>query len=229
MNKPPPLAAASATPSTVLLDMDGTLLDLHFDDQVWNHRLPQILAARRGSTVEAARQEVATTITAARGTLNWYCLDYWGRLFDVSIHAIERELAHLIRVRPGTTEFLAHLAREGIRTVLATNAHPESLAHKLSLTGIGGYFTAIRSAHPYGHPKERREFWDALAADLGFEPASSLFVDDNLSVLEAARAYGINELYGIHRPSSSGAWRDYAGFPAVDSLAELIPRCTAPR
>lgn len=228
MNADPTPPDAPRPLSAVILDMDGTLLDLHFDDQVWNHRLPQTIAERRGCALDEARREVAETIAAARGTLNWYCLDYWGELFDVSIHAIERELAGLIRARPGTLDFLRHLGERGIRTVLATNAHPRSLAHKLQRTGIGRYFSAIRSAHPYGHPKEHEGFWTAFAADLDIDPATSLFVDDNVAVLDAARRFGISELYGIHRPSSSGAWRDYAEYPAVDSLAELIPRCDAP-
>ncbi len=223
------IAMPAARPlSAVVLDMDGTLLDLHFDDQVWNHRLPQIVAARRGCEVDAAKELVATTIEQARGTLDWYCLDYWGALFEVSIHAIERELASLIRPRPGTLEFLQHLAARGIRSVLATNAHPESLAHKLERTGIGRWFSTIRSAHPYGHPKEHAAFWTALADDVGLDPSTSLFVDDNLAVLDAARHFGIAELYGVRRPSSSGTWREYAEYPAVDSLTELIPRCQRP-
>ena len=220
------LAPAARPPSAVVLDMDGTLLDLHFDDQVWNHRLPQLVAERRGCDERAAKTYVADTIAGARGTLDWYCLDYWGKLFDVSIHAIERELAALIRPRPGTLAFLEHLAAQGIRAVLATNAHPRSLEHKLERTGIAHWFDAVRSAHPYGHPKEHAAFWTALAADVGLDPATTLFVDDNVAVLDSARRFGIAELYGIHRPSSSGAWRDYADYPAVDSLAELIPRCT---
>lgn len=222
-------AAAAATPlSAVILDMDGTLLDLHFDDQVWNHRLPALLAARSGCAPEEAKREVAATIGAARGTLEWYCLDHWGTVFGLSIHALEAELAALIRPRPGTVEFLAHLAGRGIRTVLATNAHPHSLGHKLGITGLAPYFTHIRSAHPYRAPKEHAAFWDALAADVGIDRATCLFVDDNIGVLDAARAWGLAELYGIHRPSSSGTWRDYADYPAVDALTELIPRCQSP-
>lgn len=211
--------------SAVVLDMDGTLLDLHFDEQVWNHRLPEIVAVNRGCDVEAARAFVTATIAEARGTLDWYCLDYWSDLFHVSIHAIERELADLIRPRPGTVDFLEHLACRGIRTVLATNAHPRSLAHKLERTGIGRWFSAIRSAHPYGYPKEHDAFWSALSEDVGLDPARSLFVDDNTAVLDAARRFGIAELYGIHRPSSRGPWREYADYPAIDALTELIPRC----
>lgn len=33
---------------TVLLDMDGTLLDLHFDNHFWQHHLPLRFAERHG-------------------------------------------------------------------------------------------------------------------------------------------------------------------------------------
>lgn len=219
------VSSVSRPLSTVVLDMDGTLLDLHFDDRVWNHRLPEIVAARRDWALDTAREFVAATIAQARGTLDWYCLDYWGALFGVSIHAIERELADLIQPRHGTLEFLQHLAACDLRVILATNAHPRSLAHKLERTGIDRWFDAIRSAHPYGHPKEHDAFWLALADDVGLEPATSLFVDDSVAVLDAARRFGFVELYGVHRPSSQGAWRIYEDYPAVDSLTELIPRC----
>ncbi len=221
-----PGAARQPAPiSAVILDMDGTLLDLHFDDQVWNYQLPTLLAERHGRAAEEARQQVAARIASARGTLEWYCLDHWSDVFGLSMHEVEAGLSHLIRMRPGTGEFLAHLAERGIRTVLATNAHPRSLALKLSRTGIGRYFTEIRSSHPYGYPKERLEFWHALVDDVGFDPARAIFIDDNAAVLDAARAWGIGELYGVLQPSSSGPRRDYADYPAVDSLAELIPRC----
>lgn len=219
---------ATAPISAVILDMDGTLLDLHFDDQVWNHHLPGLLAARQGCTPETARREVAARIAAAHGTLEWYCLDHWTTVFGVSIHALEQDLAHLIRLRPGTAEFLAHLADVGIPTVLATNAHPESLARKLERTGLARWFSAIRSSHPYGYPKERPEFWHALHADVGFDPARSIFIDDNAAVLDAARDWGIGELYGVLTPSSSGPRREFAHFAAVESLAELVPRCAEP-
>lgn len=230
-DQPPAAGHAPATKrpiSAVILDMDGTLLDLHFDDQVWNHRLPGLLAARDGCTSAQARSAVAARIGAARGTLEWYCLDHWTAVFGVSIHALEVELGHLIRLRPGTAEFLAHLATRGIRAILATNAHPLSLERKLQRTGIGRWFDAIRSSHSYDHPKEQPGFWHALHADLGFDPAHAIFVDDSAAVLDAARDWGIAELYGVTSPSSSGPRREFTGYPAVDSLAELVPRCGSP-
>ncbi len=211
--------------SAVLLDMDGTLLDLHFDDQVWNYALPGRLAARDGTSLAQAKQQVTETIERERGTLRWYCLDHWSGIFGVPMHEVEAEQSGLVGVRAGTQLFLAHLQSRGIPAVLATNAHPRSLEMKLAKTGLGDYFTAVRSSHDYGAPKEHPAFWDAFAADVGFDPARSIFVDDNLTVLRAARAWGIAESYGITRPSSTGAAREYPDFPAVDRLDELNERC----
>ena len=211
--------------STVLLDMDGTLLDLNFDDQVWNHALPRHLAARMGCPLPQAAHHVVETIATARGTLAWYCLDHWSAVFGVSVHALEEEQAAHIRVRAGTVDFLEHLAARGIPAILATNAHPRSMARKLERTGLARYFRAVRSSHQYGAPKEHAAFWDALHADLGFDVDGAIFVDDSASVLDAARAWGIPELYGVHTPSSTGVRRTFEDYPAVDSLAELIGRC----
>ncbi|MSQ67998.1 MAG: HAD family hydrolase [Gammaproteobacteria bacterium] len=212
--------------STVLLDMDGTLLDLHFDDQVWNYALPGRLATRDGTSLAQAKQRVADTLARERGTLRWYCLDHWSEVFGLSLHEIEAEQAGLIGVRPGTQAFLTHLQSCGIPAVLATNAHPRSLRLKLAKTGLGPYFSAVHSSHDYGLPKEHPAFWPAFVAKVGFDPASSIFVDDNLTVLRAARAWGISESYGITRPSSTGSAREYPDFPAVDRLDELNERCT---
>ena len=211
--------------SAVLLDMDGTMLDLNFDDQVWNHALPRHLAAREGWSLQAASQHVIETIALARGTLSWYCLDHWSDVFGVSVHALEEEQSGFIRIRAGTVAFLEHLAAVGIPAILATNAHPRSMARKLAHTGLASFFTAVRSSHQYGAPKEHPVFWDSLHADLGFDIDGALFVDDSVSVLDAARAWGIPELYGVYTPSSTGLRRAFEHYPAVESLDELSGRC----
>jgi putative hydrolase of the HAD superfamily len=211
--------------SAVLLDMDGTLLDLHFDEQVWSHALPRKVAARTGMTEEEARSHVAATIAREKGNLRWYCLEHWSEVFGISLHEVEAEQSMLIQMRPGTRSFLEHLKAREIPCIHATNAHPRSLKLKLARTGMAPLFSGIRSSHDYGVPKEHAAFWNALHAEFHFDPGYSLFVDDNETVLEAARAWGITELYGVVQPSSSGVRKHYAGFPAVDALEELNGRC----
>ncbi|MHB1015789.1 MAG: hypothetical protein ACYC2W_11000 [Desulfurivibrionaceae bacterium] len=43
---------------TVLLDMDGTLLDRHFDDYFWEHYVPENYALAHDLSIDGARQEL---------------------------------------------------------------------------------------------------------------------------------------------------------------------------
>jgi putative hydrolase of the HAD superfamily len=207
---------------TVVLDMDGTLLDLYFDQRLWLELLPRRYAALRDLPLAAAEIEVRERLQAERGTLAWYCMDHWSREFGLDVPALEGELEYLIMVRPGTEAFLNHVAGRGIRSVLATNAHPTSLARKLRCTGLGRYFDDVVSAHDFGAPKEERAFWERLTARLGIEPSRALFVDDNLAVLQSAAAFGIRHVWGVRTPNSRGPAISHDGFPGVDYLSELL-------
>jgi putative hydrolase of the HAD superfamily len=208
---------------TLILDMDGTLLDLNFDDQVWNQALPRALAALRGESEVAVRAHVVETLAAAKGSLAWYCLDHWERVFGVSVHALELELAELIALRPGTLQFLEFLRSSGYSAIIATNAHPGSLARKMLHTGIEDYFAYRISAHALGVPKENPLFWSRLREVVPFRAEHAVFVDDNLTVLDSARQWGIRHLFGVRTPSSTGAPKAFDGYQSVESLTELIP------
>lgn len=204
----------------VVLDMDGTLLDLHFDNQVWNVLLPRRYAERQGVSEDEARREIAARLGSHRGTLPWYCLQHWTDALGIEIAALEAELEGLIRPRPGALEFLDWLAGRGLHVVMATNAHPLSLERKLARTGITRYFDAIVSAHEFGHSKEASGFWDDLRAHTGFVAGRSVLVDDNHAVLLTAQAHGIAHLYGIARPDSRGS--PVSGeFPCLESFSSL--------
>ena len=70
---------------TVLLDMDGTLLDLHFDTYFWLEHLPLRYAQIHKMDQDEARSWLHERIIEQQGTLNWYCLDYWTRELNVPI------------------------------------------------------------------------------------------------------------------------------------------------
>lgn len=59
---------------TVLLDMDGTLLDLHFDNHFWLEHLPQRYAERNGLSRTEADAVLEPLFREHAGQLNWYCL-----------------------------------------------------------------------------------------------------------------------------------------------------------
>ena len=219
--------AAAALPrweeiDIVLLDMDGTLLDLRFDNHFWLEVVPQRYAARHGLTMPAAHAALAPRFAAVHGTLDWYCIDYWSRELSLDIGQLKREVSAQVGFLPGAEEFLATLAARGLPTVLVTNAHRETLAIKAAQTGLARYFAHVISSHDFGAPKEHPQFWASLEAQLGLERGRCLFVDDSLPVLRAARAYGIGQIYAISRPDATLPPRDVAEFPAVERVAALI-------
>jgi putative hydrolase of the HAD superfamily len=65
---------------TVLLDMDGTLLDLHFDNYFWQEYLPLRYAEIKGMEAQAAKQHIVTQTRKIEGSLNWYSTDYWSEM-----------------------------------------------------------------------------------------------------------------------------------------------------
>ena len=207
---------------TVLLDMDGTLLDLHFDNHFWLEHMPRRYAEHHGISRAQADAELLPLFRDHAGHLTWYCLDFWSRELKLPIRELKREVAHLIALRPDADSFLAALRQAGKRLVLITNAHRDSLSLKMERIELAPYFERLISSHDYGFPKEDQQFWQALRADLGFDPARALFIDDSLPILRSARTFGIGELLAVRQPDSRQGPKDTAEFAAVEDYRELI-------
>jgi putative hydrolase of the HAD superfamily len=206
---------------TVLLDMDGTLLDLHFDNHFWLQHLPQRYAEHHSVSLAQAEAELLPLFHAHAGQLTWYCLDFWSKELRLDVVLLKREVAHLIGLRPGAADFLASLRAAGKRVALITNAHRGSLSLKLEKVELAAWFDRLISSHDYGFPKEDQQFWFALQQDFGFEPQRSLFIDDSLPILRSARQYGIAHLLAVRQPDSRGQARDTEEFSAFEDYLEL--------
>lgn len=208
---------------TVLLDMDGTVLDLHFDIRFWTEHLPECYGRSRGITTAAARESLAPVFAANEGHLNWYCTDFWARQTALDLIALKQELADLIGPLPGALAFLDALDAAQLPVWIVTNAHPDVVALKMDRTGLRERFAGIITAHDLGHAKEAAAFWPALAAQISFAPARSLFVDDSPAVIEAAAEYGIGQVVALSHPDSRGNVREHAHPVVAPSLAALSP------
>jgi putative hydrolase of the HAD superfamily len=207
---------------TVLLDMDGTLLDLRFDNWFWEELIPLRYAAAHGLDVAQARALLPSKFAAVKGTLQWYCIEYWSEELKLDIGRIKRETHDRVRFLPGAQEFLSKLKERGKRCVLVTNAHPVTLGLKDERVAITRHFDACYSSHPFAYPKEDAAFWARLEAEERFLPQRTLFVDDSVSVLDAARDFGIRWLRAVRRPDSGRPVQHTGDHAAVDCVAELI-------
>ena len=207
---------------TVLLDMDGTLLDLHYDNHFWMEHLPQRYAELHGISRAMAELEMQPLFERNAGKLQWYCLDFWSSELRLPVRELKLETAHLIALRPDADTFLAAIKQAGKRVILITNAHRDSLSLKLERIELAPYFERLISSHDYGFPKESRQFWDALQADIGFDPSRSLFIDDTLPILRSARDFGVAHLLAVREPDSRKGPKDTAEFAAVGDYRDLI-------
>src|SRR6202041_2645648 len=76
---------------TVLLDMDGTLLDLRFDNWFWQELIPRRYAAANGLELTQTQRLLAPKFIEVKGTLQWYCIEYWSSELGLDIAGIKRE------------------------------------------------------------------------------------------------------------------------------------------
>jgi HAD superfamily hydrolase (TIGR01509 family) len=203
--------------------MDGTLLDLNFDNHFWQAHVPLRYAEAHGLSHEDARMELTARYHARAGSLEWYSVDFWETELEMDIMRLKEEVAHLIAVHPRVTDFLTAVRDAGKRVVLVTNAHHKSVTLKMARTGLRPHFDAIITSHELGLPKEDPAFWERLQARESFDRERSLLVDDSLPVLDSARSYGIRHLIAIVQPDTKQPPKATADYPAIASFAQILP------
>ncbi len=206
---------------TVLLDMDGTLLDLHYDNHFWMTHLPERYASINNISIEESERKLHTHIMELEGTLNWYCLDYWSQSLGIDVPAIKKETQHKIQERPHVNDFLQALKKNHKAIYLVTNSHPAGIEIKFTQTNIAAFFDEIISSHQFQAPKEELAFWHALSKHISFDPERTLFIDDNVSILNTAVDFGIKHILGIHQPDSQKQ-RLLTDVPAIHHFDEIM-------
>jgi len=208
---------------TIMLDMDGTLLDLAYDNYIWKELVPRRYAAANAMSFEAARDHLFEQYRSVQGNLEWYCLDHWNERLGIDVVKIHHDVTHRIGYLPGALGFLRHVHARDMRVLLVTNSHPDTLALKDAVTGLADYFDGVFSSHQYGHAKESQSFWHALQDDVGFDVRTTLFVDDSQPVLRSAADYGVEMLVTVTRPDTSEPVRHGSAFRGVEAVGDMLP------
>ncbi len=208
---------------TVLLDMDGTLLDLHFDNHFWLSHVPRCYAEKHALSDEEAHRRLMCRYTEVRGSLDWYCVDFWTRELSLDIEQLKHDTAEKISIRPDVVDFLCWLNENHKRVVLVTNAHPASLNLKMDKTNLHVHFDKIINAHEMGLAKENDGFWEKLQQLEPYKKQHTMLIDDNLEVLDSAHAYGIEYCLGIQQPDSQGETISSENYVVIDAFKDILP------
>ena len=205
-----------------MLDMDGTILDLAYDNFMWLKHVPERWAEKNGMTLSDARKRLFAKYGEIQGELYWYCLDHWSERLGLDVMQLHRDNHERIEYLPGAREFLEAVRESDKKVLLVTNSHPDTLSLKQEVAGLTEYFDGIHSAHNYGYAKERQEFWHALLEQEHFDPATTLFVDDTEPVLHSAAEFGLGSLVTITRPDTSEPLRENGAFLGVEGVSDLL-------
>ena len=208
---------------TVLLDMDGTLLDLNFDLHFWMEYMPLVFANKHNLTHDEAKDKVYPILRAEEGKLHWYCLDYWQKIFELDIAQLKEDVSHLIQIHPFVLEFLDQAKAHNKRIYLVTNAHRKTIQLKMRVTNLEDYFDDIITSHDYGAAKEDQGFWHKLDESINLDKAKSVFFDDSTHVLKSAKKFGIGTVVAISKPSSKIETKSVEGFINIETFEHAMP------
>lgn len=208
---------------TVLLDMDGTLLDLNFDNFFWLEYLPERYAEKFNLPADVARNQINKKTRALEGTLQWYSTTYWTEALDIDVVALKQEVRHLVTEMPFCHEFLDGLKAAKKDIIMVTNAHHDSLNLKMDKTGLAHKFDKLITVHEFSLPKENILCWSEVQKIHPFNPLRTLLIDDNLNVLKSAEQYGISYLLAIYQPDSKAPVKDVEHFQAIHTFDEIFP------
>src|SRR5690606_33468238 len=137
---------------TVLVDMDGTLLDLAFDNFFWLELVPARYAERAGVSFAAAQVEITRRYEQVLGRLEWYCVEHWSAELGLDIVDLKRRHRHLIGYLPGATSFLSAVRAAGKRLAIVTNAHPQTIAVKAAETKVHERVDEVLCSHDFAAP-----------------------------------------------------------------------------
>ncbi len=209
---------------TVLLDMDGTLLDLAFDNLFWVKVVPEAYVKTHGVSVEEMQKSVLPHFEEKRHTLDWYNIDYWSNYLKLDLPSLKIEHQQHIDYLPMAEFFLERLRKDERRAIIITNADPKAFMIKNAQTGVGNLVDEVISSHDLGYPKEHQEFWKALEEQIDFDKSRSLFVDDSPQVLLSAHTYGIANIAAISQPDTSREGSAFTDETALASLPASIHR-----
>jgi HAD superfamily hydrolase (TIGR01509 family) len=177
-------------PTTVLFDVDGTLVDSNFHHVVaWHHAFLDV------------DQEVPC----------WRILGLIGRSGDELVSALlgdelaEKhgpqvkklhtkyflDSASLVRRFPGTRELLEAIAERGWQSVLATSAGEEELAALRSALDSEDLITAVTSAADAERAKPHPDIVATALERVQATPADAIFLGDAVWDVHAARRAGV--------------------------------------
>ena len=206
---------------TFFLDLDGTLLDLAFDNFFWHEHLPYVYANSKDIEFEKAKEDFEKMYKNKENSIQWYSLSYWSEILEIDLCSELLRVKNKIRTLNNSEKFLQILKERKVRIYLLTNCPRYMLHVKLNQVRFWKFFDEIISSEDFGYPKETDEFWNLLQKKFKYKKTSTVFIDDSKNVLDFSVKSGLNNVFLISKPDSNKEKQGTYGYKSIDSLADF--------
>ncbi|QLB13942.1 HAD family hydrolase [Bisgaardia hudsonensis] len=207
---------------TVILDLDGTLIDLYLDHSFWKYIVPEAYSRKYAISIDDSHRLLKRYYDEIEHSMDWYDIDFWENKLNLPIRDLLALQAKQTKVREDVYPFLQAIKTKGKHLILLTDSHPFSLQVKLNHCNLSPHFNALFSTHQFGFPKVEQALWNSLQSYYPFDPSRTFFMDDTEKVLDSAKQFGIAYTIGVENPDSSVPIKTFKNHISVKNYLELI-------
>ncbi len=180
----------------ISFDVDGTLVDLEYNDLIWFKEIPELVAKKKKISFEKSLKYVHKEYNKlGEHNLNWYDINYWVTYFglEVSPEDILKKYESQVKIFPEVISLLEELKKKFILIVI-TAMPREFLTPKIKK--IEKYFKFSFSALSDFKELKNSEIYSKISKALNVHPEQILHIGDHWDFdYLAAQKAGMNALY----------------------------------
>ena len=185
--------------------------------------MPAEVAKAKNVSFHDAKAEVVSMGRVLEGTLPWYELSHWEQFFNIDLIKPALEHTSLINFLPGAEKTLEILSKKDINVILLTNCDSRLLNVKSDSVPFLQYVDVCQSSTELGFIKEEKDYWDLVFKKFKIDPAASIFLDDNKSIVRMAKKCGIESAYHVLEPTSDkSVIYESNGLKCLKNITKLI-------
>jgi len=180
----------------ISFDVDGTLVDLEYNDLIWFKEIPELVAKKKKVSFERSLKFVCEEYAKlGEHNLNWYDINYWISYFGIEISPdkIFEKYEPQVKIYPEVIPLLEELKKKYILIVI-TAMPREFLIPKMK--NLEKYFKFSFSALSDFKELKNSEIYSKISKALNVHPEQILHIGDHWEFdYLAAQKAGMNAIY----------------------------------
>jgi len=199
----------------ISFDVDGTLVDLEYNDLIWFKEIPELVAKKKKISLEKSLKYVHEEYNKlGEHNLNWYDINYWVTYFGLKISPknILEKYESQVKIFPEVIPLLEELKKNFILIVI-TAMPREFLIPKMKK--LEKYFKFSFSALSDFKELKNSEIYSKISQALNIHPEQILHIGDHWEFdYLAAQKAGMNAIYLDRSNTKKGKY-------IINSLGEV--------